>query len=112
MSFESISAAGVISTVVLIFFLKIAYSYFTSPLRRLPGPFLAKFTDAWRLGLVYGGHAEKHHGRLHKELGPAVRLGPNMVSISDPAMVGEIYSRKNVLLKASLEDHSLSQIFL
>ena len=59
--------------------------------------------DAWRLALVvYGDHAENHHGRLHKEFGLSmVRLRPSMVTAGDFPMGGEISSRKNVLRKVS-----------
>lgn len=58
----------------------------------VPGPFAAKFTDLWRLYKVWqwrfkedlpGLHAA-HHSTL-------IRIGPRMVSCSDPRAVELIY---------------------
>ena len=48
----------------------------------------------WRLWSVYNGHAEREQYELHKKYGTAVRLGPNMISIQDPAAIRVIYERK------------------
>jgi hypothetical protein len=46
-----------------------------------------------------GRHPEVTERQLYDQHGSLVRLGPKMVSLSDPAMVGEIYSRKHILTK-------------
>lgn len=79
------------------------------PLRRVPGPFWARFTRLWYLREVYGGEFEKHSLQLHRELGklqcnpssvhtadnqnvgPIVRIAPNEYSIDAPAAVKTIY---------------------
>lgn len=68
--------------------------YFNSPLRNVPGPFLAKFTNLWRFIDVYGGRAELTHQLLHKRYGQAVRIGPNTVSLSDPKLIPTLYNLK------------------
>ncbi|CAD6449404.1 7922718d-0402-41f7-a86e-2612013717c7 [Sclerotinia trifoliorum] len=68
--------------------------YFNSPLRNVPGPFLAKFTNIWRLLDVYGGRAELTHQLLHKKYGEAVRIGPNTVSLSNPKLIPTLYNLK------------------
>lgn len=73
--------------------------FFTSPIRHVPGPFWARFTNLWRLLNVYTRHAEKTQRQLHDRYGSAVRLGPIMISISDPDMIDKIYSRKSLLRK-------------
>ncbi|OQV04065.1 hypothetical protein CLAIMM_09012 [Cladophialophora immunda] len=58
----------------------------------IPGPLLASFTDLWRFSVTqYGGfsHTLKE---LHNQYGPLVRIGPNTVSVSDPAAVPVIHS--------------------
>ncbi|KIW32454.1 uncharacterized protein PV07_04000 [Cladophialophora immunda] len=58
----------------------------------IPGPLLASFTDLWRFSVTqYGGfsHTLKE---LHNQYGPLVRIGPNTVSVSDPAAVPMIHS--------------------
>ncbi|EKG14731.1 Cytochrome P450 [Macrophomina phaseolina MS6] len=71
-----------------------AYRYFFHPLRRIPGPLLAKFTDAQRFLDTAGGRAELTHRLLHAKYGPVVRIGPNTVSLSDPECIKLIYSNK------------------
>lgn len=71
-------------------------------LRRLPGPFLARFTRLYRLSLVWSGDAPKKYEALHKAMGPIVRTGPNHVSISDPAMIATIYGIGSGFTKAHL----------
>ncbi|KAI8650969.1 hypothetical protein NCS57_01432500 [Fusarium keratoplasticum] len=61
-------------------------------LSSIPGPFAAKFTDFWR----YRSQNAKGHTQrllaLHQKHGKLVRIGPNHVSISDPAAVPIVYS--------------------
>ncbi|KAG4435700.1 hypothetical protein IFR05_008812 [Cadophora sp. M221] len=59
---------------------------------RIPGPLLAAYSDWWRLWLVWRGRPEVAHIKLHEKYGPVVRLGPNMVSYSDPDAVKVIYA--------------------
>ncbi|KAF2104916.1 cytochrome P450 [Rhizodiscina lignyota] len=71
-----------------------------SKLRSVPGPFLAAFTDLWRWRaqqktLFYGPTLVK----LHEQYGKLVRIGPNLVSISDPAAVNVVYGTSPVLAK-------------
>ncbi|KAL1632679.1 hypothetical protein SLS56_003376 [Neofusicoccum ribis] len=71
-----------------------AWRYYFHPLRRIPGPFLAKFTDALRFFDTAGGRTELTHRLLHAKYGPVVRIGPNTVSLSDPECIKLIYSNK------------------
>lgn len=74
-------------------------AYLRSPLRDIPGPFLAKFTDLWRLIDHYNATQISSQRRLHEELGPAVRIGPNSVSLSDPTLLKTVYSTRGEYLK-------------
>lgn len=74
-------------------------SYLHSPLRRIPGPFLAKFTNLWRLFDVWGGRVELTHQLLHEKYGSAVRIGPDLVSLSDPTLLRTIYDSRGTFLK-------------
>jgi hypothetical protein len=70
-------------------------------LRSLPGPFLATFTNLWRLVDVARGH---HHDTLiglhQKYQSKLVRVGPNVVSVADPGAVRIIYGLKTGFTKA------------
>ncbi|KAL1867101.1 hypothetical protein Daus18300_006500 [Diaporthe australafricana] len=75
-------------------------AYFRSPLRDIPGPFLAKFTNVWRLIDHYRATQIPTQRRLHAELGTAVRIGPNVVSLSDPSLLKTVYSTRGDFLKS------------
>ena len=61
-------------------------------LSSVPGPWLASLTDLWR------AHAQNYRQftqillQLHDQYGPLVRIGPNMVSVSDAKAVPSIYT--------------------
>lgn len=60
-------------------------------IRHAPGPFLARFTNWWRVAQVVKGQYPQKLLELHKKHGPIVRIGPNQVSISDPQAVPQVY---------------------
>lgn len=78
------------------------WSLANSPLRHIPGPILARLTDAWRMYDVWKGWADETQLRLHRRYGSVVRLGPKFVSISDPRMMGKIYATRGLFRKASI----------
>lgn len=71
------------------------YRLYLSPLRRIPGPFLAALTDVWRLLMVLRGRPQEEQLELHCKYGPVVRLGPNVISFADPQAIIDIYSGKH-----------------
>ncbi|TGO19981.1 hypothetical protein BPAE_0325g00080 [Botrytis paeoniae] len=94
------SILQVILSSICIFGFYLAWYYFTSPLKSIPGPFLAKFTNFWRLIDTYNGRAELTHIFLHEKYGHAVRIGPNLVSLNNPDLVRTIFSLKGDFLKS------------
>lgn len=74
---------------------------FKPGLRRVPGPQLASVTDLWRFLVTLGRRSEVTHQKLHAKYGDAVRLGPNMVSISDLKAVKEVYGFNTAYIKVS-----------
>lgn len=64
---------------------------FQQGLRQIPGPWLAKVSPLWRLWFVWDGTAHEGYRKLHKKYGPIVRTAPNVVDISDPAVIPNIY---------------------
>lgn len=70
----------------------IAYLFRTwSRHRSIPGPFLAKFTDLWRLLVVWRRDSHDTYLALHKRYGDLVRIGPNCISVSKPDSINTIY---------------------
>ena len=74
-------------------------AYFNSLLKKVPGPFLAKFTNGWRFWSHYTRTHIETQKKLHKKYGDAVRIGPNVVSVSDPELLKVIYSTRGTFLK-------------
>ncbi|KAH6997368.1 cytochrome P450 [Ilyonectria destructans] len=67
------------------------YHALFSPYRHVPGPFLARFTDAWYLYRVWQGHFARDNIALHRKYGPIVRYGPNRFSFDHPEATKTIY---------------------
>jgi len=88
-------------------------SYFNSPLKQYPGPFLAsesqpkesslstrwltcvtEFTNLWRL---YHHSQRSFHtelDELHKKYGPVVRVAPNVLDIDYPDLIKSVFNIK------------------
>jgi hypothetical protein len=71
-----------------------AWNYFRSPLKNIPGPFLAKLTHLWRLVLVSGKQSSLTLRELHNRYGPVVRIGPNVLSLADPKWIRIVYATR------------------
>lgn len=76
----------VVST--LAFFLN---NKFYKGLNEYPGHWLAGYTNWWRFFDAWNRSPEQTHIRLHEEHGDVVRLGPNVLSFSDPEALKVIY---------------------
>lgn len=97
--------ACVASLLVIYVFLKvIVYGCFMSPLARIPGPLVGKFSNLW---LAYHD-AKLDQGlalrELHDRYGPVVRVGANQVSFSEPDALAPIYVLKGGMPKADYYD--------
>ena len=66
--------------------------WIASRLRRIPSPFFASLTNLPRLLWVRNGDAGATHVALHRKYGHLVRIGPNMISVSDSVEIPNIYS--------------------
>ncbi|KAB8271549.1 cytochrome P450 [Aspergillus minisclerotigenes] len=78
-------------------------NYFRSPLKSFPGPFSAKLSNLWRLQDVCKGRCDITHNELHRRYGSAVCIGPNVLSLSDPALINQVYSTRDPWVKVSSE---------
>lgn len=93
------TAVAIILSAIFAVLLRLLYLAFKPGLCNIPGPFFAKFTDLWRLIDTYKGRHELTLQSLHRRYGTAVRIGPNIVSISDPAAIESIYGVKTDFIK-------------
>ena len=71
-------------------------------LNKYPGPFLASITDWWRFWDVYGQRPEVTLRNLHAKHGDIVRIGPNTLSFSDPAVLKQIYGLSKGYVKVCI----------
>lgn len=76
-------------------------TYLQSPLKKIPGPFLAKFSNFWRFLNHYGQTHIETQRKLHEQHGDIVRLGPNTVSVADASLIKTIYNTRGTFLKVS-----------
>lgn len=80
------------------------YTFLTSPLRSVPGPFWTRLTKLWYFNRVRNAHFERENIRLHQKYGPIVRIGPDHYSISDPAAVKTVYGTGSKFVKSAWYD--------
>ncbi|KAK8123762.1 cytochrome P450 [Apiospora kogelbergensis] len=81
--------AGALGLIVIF---KLTYLAFFHPLAKYPGPFLAKFTDAY--GFYHGWKGDIHLDmwRSHQKYGDYVRYGPNKLMINTVEGLRDIYN--------------------
>lgn len=65
-----------------------------SPLRHVPGPVAARFTNLFYLDRVRHGRFHYENKALHRRYGPLLRLGEGLVSVDDPSALKTIYGSK------------------
>ena len=80
------------------------WNYLSSPLKIFPGPFGASFTNLWRLQDVFKGRCDITHNQLHRKYGTAVRMGPKVLSLSDPSVIPNVFNSKNPWMKVGVSD--------
>ncbi|KAL4799161.1 cytochrome P450 [Aspergillus venezuelensis] len=78
-----------LTSVVLYVLSRVLWGFLS--LSDVPGPLWAKVTNLQRLYWVRTGRAHDIHYALHEKYGTFVRMGPNMISISDPAALSTVY---------------------
>ncbi|KAH7111699.1 cytochrome P450 [Dactylonectria estremocensis] len=93
-----IAAAGILLLAQLCLLL---VRYLRSPLKAVPGPFLARITNAWYFWAVKRADFEVVNVELHRKHGPIVRYGPNRYSISNPEASRIIYGPGGNLAKST-----------
>ncbi|KAI0449424.1 cytochrome P450 [Xylaria acuta] len=85
---------GAYWTILLpVFFIgRMVYRRYASPLRSIPGPFLASCSRLWKIRSAISENSQWEHIDLHKKYGPVVRIGPNEVSFSSPHVARNLLS--------------------
>ncbi|KAJ3546966.1 hypothetical protein NM208_g1739 [Fusarium decemcellulare] len=74
-------------------------AYFSSPLKKYPGPFLARFTRLWYLYQASTGDSHLVLEELHQKYGPIVRITPSIIDVDIPELIKTMFSIKGDWLK-------------
>ncbi|KAL8283453.1 hypothetical protein RQP46_005863 [Phenoliferia psychrophenolica] len=69
----------------------IIYRLFFHRLRRFPGPKLASITKLWNVALCVDGHTPWRIAELHRKHGDFLRIGPNELSVLNPAAITQVH---------------------
>ncbi|KAI1370321.1 putative benzoate 4-monooxygenase cytochrome P450 [Hypoxylon crocopeplum] len=85
-----------------------AYLVTYAHLRDIPAPFPAQFTNLWLLYACRRGKRYFIVDKVHKKLGPVVRIQPNHISIADDEAIQIIYGHGNGFLKSDFYDAFVS----
>ncbi|KAJ4313255.1 hypothetical protein N0V94_007028 [Neodidymelliopsis sp. IMI 364377] len=72
-----------------------------SPLRSVPRPFLARYTQLWESWAILRKDWVKYNIELHERYGPVVRIAPNRYSIDDADAIKTILGFENKFDKAT-----------
>ncbi|KAJ3564856.1 hypothetical protein NPX13_g7701 [Xylaria arbuscula] len=81
------------------------YRAFFHPLRHFPGPRLARLSQFYHFFRIRAKVDNyRHLDRLHAQYGEYVRVGPNLLSISDPDMIEVIFHPQSNFNKAEWYD--------
>ncbi|KAH9478620.1 Cytochrome P450 monooxygenase 89 [Psilocybe cubensis] len=108
--YQNLSPASLISLILGVFTLVHVVPYLYDPfnIRRIPGPFLAKFSDIWLGWVSKNGHRSEVVHSMHEKYGPIVRIAPNHVSIAEPDALNIVYAHGNGALKSDFYDAFVS----
>lgn len=68
-------------------------------LHQFPGPFLASFTNLWRVWHALVTSGDEPMVKLHQEYGDIVRLGPTALSFGHPKAIRDIYGPQGLTQK-------------
>lgn len=84
--------AYVFLTTALVILTRGIYSLYFSPLRTIPGPWYAAFSEAWILFHTFRCRKVRAIDDLYKTYGPVVRISPNTVAFLDQQTTRYVYN--------------------
>ncbi|KAH9908569.1 cytochrome P450 [Xylariomycetidae sp. FL2044] len=91
-------------------------------LDRYPGPWIARWTNIWRLYIVYARRYAPTVKKLHEKYGPIVRLGPNILDLDYPELgkviyntdgqwnKSDFYKNNSAMVDGKIQYHLFSQV--
>lgn len=101
---RSVSLLYVIPAALITFIVYIVIQSKRARLDDIPGPWLARYTDAWRAYEAWKspGSDTNYQIRVFKLYGDVVRIGPTTVLVSDPEAINTVLGFKTRLEKVRL----------
>ncbi|KAF2133633.1 pisatin demethylase [Dothidotthia symphoricarpi CBS 119687] len=96
----SFSLFTIVAGCVIVLAVRLLYNKYGTGLQHVPGPFLAGFTDFYRLFVTWGRRPQQWHIRLHQQYGDLVRLGPRTVSCASNKAAKKIYALNAGFIKS------------
>lgn len=88
-----------LAAIVLIVYLQLLYTRYRKQLNSIPGPFVASFSNLWKLAAVYYEDMPGWNMSVHEKYGPVVRIGPNHVSFASPDAFQIIHGSRQAFAK-------------
>lgn len=88
---------------------RLLYSRYHHSLYKHNGPFLASFTNLWKLCHAYRNRFGEPMIKVHEKYGSVVRTGPNTLSFGHPQAIRDIYGPGKNFVKVSAMFHSKFQ---
>ncbi|KAI4958932.1 hypothetical protein J4E86_002652 [Alternaria arbusti] len=94
-------AASIFLFALALGFLRAVYLLYFHPLASFPGPYQAALSNWWQYSLSKTGQQEETLEQLHRSYGTrTLRIGPNELHITDPALYRTIYSQNYAFPKS------------
>ena len=107
---SDVTLVGVFPYALVVILVYIVYIRYFTGLRRIPGPFIASFSNLWKLRAAVQEDLSQQNIALHKKYGLLVRIGPNMISVDDPAALNVIYGFKPIYNKVGPNENDGSTV--
>ena len=98
------------SSVLVIYFLHALWVAYGSPLRKIPGPRIAKFTRLWLFNETRKFRMNKDYQEYHEKYGKLVRVAPNKVSVADPEVIQTVYKIGSKFNKVWQDDERIVEV--
>ena len=99
--YANISTKTALLVFLVLYLAQVLYYCYAHPLREVPGPFLARFSQAWRNFHYLRGTWLEDVVNLHEKYGKVVRIAPNEVSFVDVGGLRALYGHGKPSQKVS-----------
>jgi len=86
-----IGLKGAILILIHVVLVQVIYRFYVDPLRHIPGPTAARFTELWRTRRYALGRWHQDILDLHDKYGPVVRIAPKEISFVDKDALVQVY---------------------